>query len=127
MVEVTQADREAAAEFWQTFVARPGECIVRNQIRKGNLDEMESVQSFARHRAAAVAEATAPLEAEIARLREALRAYDDAVLDSRDGWENVVELGLLPPQHRDTARKLQEQCWKAAYTARAALGGESHD
>lgn len=42
---------------------------------------------------------------------EALRA-------SKQGWENVVEIGLLPPQHHDTARALTEQC----RTALSALG-----
>jgi hypothetical protein len=47
---VTRADREAAAAYWQVFVARAGESIVGNQMRKGRLDEAESVQAFARHR-----------------------------------------------------------------------------
>lgn len=42
---------------------------------------------------------------------EALRA-------NKQGWENAVEMGLLPPQHHDTARALIEQC----RTALAALG-----
>ena len=41
------------------------------------------------------------MSAEIAYLREALER-------SREGWENVLELNLLPPQHRDTARALAE-------------------
>ncbi len=32
------------------------------------------------------------------------------VLDrNREGWENAVEMGLLPPQHFDTARILSEE------------------
>jgi DNA-binding GntR family transcriptional regulator len=42
---------------------------------------------------------------------EALRA-------NKQGWENAVEMGLLPPQHHDTARALIEQCRAAL----AALG-----
>jgi hypothetical protein len=33
---------------------------------------------------------------------EALRA-------NKQGWENAVEMGLLPPRHHDTARALIEQ------------------
>jgi hypothetical protein len=47
---VTQADRDAAADYWRDFVAKPGECIAENQMRAGHLDFMPSVQAFARHR-----------------------------------------------------------------------------
>ena len=41
-------------------------------------------------------------EAEIARLREALER-------NKQGWENAIELGLLPVQHRQTAHDLIEE------------------
>lgn len=37
------------------------------------------------------------------QLREALR-------QNSEGWKNVVEMGLLPPQHHATARNLADQC-----------------
>lgn len=46
-------------------------------------------------------------EAENARLREALEM-------SREGWDNALELGLLPKQHRHSAKTM-------ANVARAAL------
>ena len=39
---------------------------------------------------------------------EALRA-------NKQGWENCVEMGLLPLQHHDTARALIEQCRAALF------------
>lgn len=54
----------------------------------------------ARHRALAFAENE--------RLREALER-------SREGWENAIELGLIPERYRNTAQILAEN-------ARAALG-----
>ena len=33
----------------------------------------------------------------------------EAVKASIEGWNNVVEFGLLPPQHHDTARALSER------------------
>lgn len=77
-VTVTTADREAAADYWQTFVARPGECIVANQTRKGGMDQGEAVQAFARHRLAAEA-ASAAQVAELVEANLALRnGYADA-------------------------------------------------
>lgn len=51
--------------------------------------------------------------AEIARYREALE-------ESATGWENVVELAIIAPQHVNSARTL-------AKNARNALSGGSHD
>lgn len=52
MVEVTQGDREAAADIWRDYVARVGEVMVEKGMRAGTLDEgLPNV--LARHRIAA--------------------------------------------------------------------------
>jgi hypothetical protein len=66
--EVTPEDREAAADYWRDFVAKVGECIVENSIRRGDMDGQESVLRFARHRT----QAEAKSKVEIAVLVEAL-------------------------------------------------------
>ena len=42
-----------------------------------------------------------------------LRARNDALVKviarSTEGWENAVELGLIPPQHRNTATILADE------------------
>lgn len=50
------------------------------------------------------------MAAEVARLREAMEQM-------REGWENVLELDLIPDRHRGAARVLAD-------TARAALAGD---
>lgn len=97
-VTVTQADRDAAAEYWQTFVARVGEVIVGNQMRKGGLDELESVQAFARHREAAEAEA---------RKREAV--LQQALVNHND---------VLRSAYQIAARKGEQTEWEG-FTLRA--------
>lgn len=47
MIDVTQSARDAAADVWHDYVAKIGECIVENSIRKGGMDESNLVQAFA--------------------------------------------------------------------------------
>ena len=47
---VTQADRDVAADLWRDFVARPGECIVENCLRRAEMDDSGLIHSIARHR-----------------------------------------------------------------------------
>ena len=109
-VEVTQADREAAADLieWHNTAASEwhieGGADLRffasdmpEGTRKGIWDEHEFVQAFARHR----------IEAE---KRTAPRSVVEALEKSIEGWDNVVEFGLLPRQHRPTANELSERC-----------------
>ena len=49
-VEVTQADRDLAANIWQDLVARPGECIVERALRRGDMDDSPLIEILARHR-----------------------------------------------------------------------------
>lgn len=37
----------------------------------------------------------------------------EALRDNKQGWDNALELGLIPPQHRDTAQRLSDRA-KAA-------------
>ena len=72
--EVTQADREAAAQLYENtmgFLTGP----VPEQMRDGKVDKYKQVQAFARHRS----EATRPLTAEIADLRAQLDEAMEAV------------------------------------------------
>jgi hypothetical protein len=72
-VEVTQADRDGAADIWRVLIAKPGECIAEKQIRAGGaMDQLPLTQAFARHRIAA----TEALEAKLAMAAEGLRAHE---------------------------------------------------
>jgi hypothetical protein len=51
--EVTQEDREAAADVWRDYVAKIGEIMVESAIRRGSQDDALLVQVFASHRIAA--------------------------------------------------------------------------
>lgn len=56
-------------------------------------------------------------EAENARLREALEM-------SREGWDNVLELGLIPKQHRHSAKTMADVA-RAALSRPHATKGEA--
>lgn len=61
MVEVTQADRDAAAAYWK--VSRIGNAGTQRRYLSGEADNSFIVQAFARHRiAAAQAERAAVVE-----------------------------------------------------------------
>lgn len=49
---VTQADRDAAASFYQDHLARPGEVPVAAAMRMRHIDESPLIQAFAAHRLA---------------------------------------------------------------------------
>jgi len=70
MVELTQADRDRAADTWRDYVAKLGECIVERAMRSGNMDDSSFAQAFASHRT----QSTAALAAENERLRGLLTA-----------------------------------------------------
>jgi len=50
-IEVSQADRDAAAAFYGPHLARPNEVLVTAHMRAGKIDESPLIQAFARHRA----------------------------------------------------------------------------
>ena len=84
LVEVTQADREAAASLYLEQQGAPLSAWdhgAANDLRSGECDDELSIQAFARHRLAStqpLAEQLAERDATIARLRAALRlAADD--------------------------------------------------
>lgn len=45
----------------------------------------------------------------IADLRARNEALVKVIARSTEGWENAVELGLIPPQHRNTATILADE------------------
>ena len=49
---------------------------------------------------------------------ERVKAMEEALERSREGWENAIELGLIPERHRNTALILAEDCRAALRTAR---------
>ena len=75
VVEVTQADREAAADVWRDYIARIGEVMAEKAIRKGISDDTIIVQAFARHRITALrlAETSAALPDDVAKLKKQLQ------------------------------------------------------
>jgi hypothetical protein len=85
LVPVTQADRDAAADFYGPYLARPGEVPVTAHMRAGKVDESPLVQAFARHRLSSQQDREAVLE-------EAARVVDRGGF----GWEE----GDLPSTYR---------------------------
>lgn len=73
MVEVTQTDREAAANVWRDYVAKIGEVMAEKAIRNGGNDDTNIVQAFATHRHTS----TAASEARIAELEGALKEAEE--------------------------------------------------
>jgi hypothetical protein len=53
-VAVEQIDREAAATFYGAHLSRPNEVPVTAHMRAGKIDDSPLIQSFARHRLAAI-------------------------------------------------------------------------
>lgn len=125
-VEVTQGDREAAADLieWQRGpYIRSRRLNVPDEIRAGLRDRSGTVQAFARHRA----QSEAPLRAEVERLREALepfavigRAIKAAARDSR--WLEQV----LFYAGTDTDPSSMSLTGRAFDRAAAALESRSH-
>ena len=87
VVEVTQADREAAADVWRDYIARIGEVMAEKAIRKGISDDTIIVQAFARHRITALrlAETSAALPDDVAGLVELLEAAEAVLMEHHGG------------------------------------------
>jgi len=75
--EITQADREAAAEYYEFRHAVLGKSVWYGDMREGNEDCCHLVQAFARHRLQARADALA----EAAGVAEGNRTDDDSMWD----------------------------------------------
>jgi len=100
--EVTDADREAAADIWRDFVARPGECIVEKQLRSGSMDDSALVQTIRNVRIAA----------ERATERRVLEEAAQWLLD--DGTRLDYDAEPLPKEHpfwwaADRIRAMKEE------------------
>lgn len=93
VVEVTQADREAAADVWRDYIARIGEVMAEKAIRKGISDDTIIVQAFARHRITALrlAETSAALPDDVAGLVEDAKQLAEC-LDYPDARRTVFGL-----------------------------------
>jgi hypothetical protein len=106
---VVQADRDEAADVWRDFVARPGECIVENNLRNGSMDEVSDlVQAFARHRIATETKSA-----------ETIRDLVDALVDD----PNWIAAGVP-----DEAIEAGEQAWeKARHDLENYVSGETSD
>lgn len=104
-LEPTQADREAAANHYELMQGR-GRGDFALKAREGKRDRWVYVQAFARHRIAS----TEQLQAEIERLREALKELAQPV--------------IAPPRTTDEAFE-QRQAMRDI--ARSALTGSSTD
>lgn len=74
LVEVVQADRDAAAEL---FLADGGKIVRAMNARLGSFDEGPSVQAFARHRLSAEAAIVAWLREEVATIKPVTVIGDD--------------------------------------------------
>lgn len=89
MVEVIQADRDAAAALWfNTVDATDANFDIGHNIRIGNSDDDKAVQAFARHRI----EAQSELQATVVRLEAML--VDDPNDASAGVPEAVIEAGI---------------------------------
>lgn len=56
----------------------------------------------------------------IAALVRAAPALLEALERSREGWENAIEFGLIPPQHRNAAQILADEAKRAIASAQGA-------
>jgi hypothetical protein len=81
-VPVTQADREAAAEFYGKHLSRPNEVLVTAHMRAGKIDESPLINAFARHRIAATSAAQGEFEA----FKEAQRQWEFNLTSLREQW-----------------------------------------
>lgn len=84
MTQITDSDREAAADIWRDYVARVGEIIVEKQMRQGGLDYGLPTR-LAEHRI----QSTAAMAAEIERLK-ASKAH--ILEDAKQAREAVRQL-----------------------------------
>ena len=100
LIEVTQADRDAAASGY--FAWCSNNRVIPDRMKSGNADNHSMVQAFARHRATqlqALAARVQMLEGENERLREALLKYHDLIehqyCGSREAMNALQEADLF--------------------------------
>jgi hypothetical protein len=91
LVPAIQADREVAADIWRDYVAKVGECMAENAIRKGGpSDQSMIVQRVARHRIAS--------EAQVKVLREVLERAKAIIDDTPEQNMANVDEALIGVQ-----------------------------
>jgi hypothetical protein len=98
---VTQTDRDAAADFYGKYLARPGEVPVEAAFRFGQVDESPLIQAFARHRIASA-------------------KVDDGAL--REALAQIA--ALRSPNNGDYVRIAEQALSAPAASAREALPGD---
>lgn len=97
MTQITDSDREAAADIWRDYVARVGEIIVEKQMRQGGLDDGLPTR-LAEHRT----QSTTAMSAEIERSEKHRNdLYDKVIAQS-------IEIGALKAQIDQLRREKAE-------------------
>lgn len=115
MTNVTDADREAAADMWRDYVAKPGECIVERQMRSGEMDDFSSlIHAFSHHRTTAEKSGYDRAIAEVERLRAELQQINVDAIEHYDEWcfRGVKEgeaIEFADQLHRTTSAALEQQ------------------
>ena len=107
MTQITDSDREAAADIWRDYVARVGEIIVEKQMRQGGLDYGLPTR-LAEHRT----QSTTAMSAELDALREDVERSEKHRNDLADRNTSLsIENGALKAtiaQLRDRVAKFAE-------------------
>lgn len=107
MTQITDSDREAAADIWRDYVARVGEIIVEKQMRQGGLDYGLPTR-LAEHRI----QSTTAMSAELDALREDVERSEKHRNDLADRNTSLsIENGALKAtiaQLRDRVAKFAE-------------------
>lgn len=107
MTQITDSDREAAADIWRDYVARVGEIIVEKQMRQGGLDDGLPTR-LAEHRT----QSTTAMSAELDALREDVERSEKHRNDLADRNTSLsIENGALKAtiaQLRDRVAKFAE-------------------
>lgn len=92
VVEVTQADRDVAADFYCDWFATGESSSEVKRIRKGDRDGLPHVKAFARHRTEAEARGRRQALEEIKKwLRSPEGKGSDAGIDYADGFADQIE------------------------------------
>lgn len=122
-LEVSQADRDAAANIWRDYVARVGECIAEKAIREGASDCTMIVQAFARHRQATEARMAAAVEAE----RERCARIVERRAEARFNEHGTREWDTNATYYQGDMAEIYEALDEEADEIAAAIRSQSND
>lgn len=100
MTQITDSDREAAADIWRDYVARVGEIIVEKQMRQGGLDDGLPTR-LAEHRT----QSTTAMSAEI----EWLEVQNLKMMQLLDRWREWACGQKGPSPFQETRATLGQQ------------------